>query len=236
MLSLSCVTVNATISSGDIAIIGMGSDTAFKRLDFVVLKPIQQGEVITFTDSGWLSTNSFRGGEGGAVYTFPTLTLPGTVISATGTSGVTWAANPNWSSGDNATLGTNGMNFSASGDSILAFTGTSSEPTFIFGVSTIPYVTTSTSSNNTALPTELDLGINALYKSPVSGDFDNIYYSGTTTFESAAAALIAIANSENWTGDNANYSPLSSFVVIPEPGTAVLGVVALLGFLRRRRA
>ncbi|MEY4242661.1 MAG: hypothetical protein RLZZ245_246 [Verrucomicrobiota bacterium] len=229
------LSVNATVSSGDLALIGMGADTDYKRLDFVVLKTIQAGEVIRFTDSGWLSSGSFRGNEGGAVYTFPTIALPGTVVSASGTNGATWGANTNWSSGDDVTVGTNGMNFSTSGDSILVFTGTSAEPNFVFGLSTLPYVATSTSSSNTAIPLGLNLGVNALNKSSGTSDFDNIYYSGTTTFTSAAEALAAIANSENWTGNNTTYSPLSSFVAIPEPSAALLGALGILGVFRRRR-
>lgn len=226
----------SAVVAGDIALIGMGSDTSYKSLSFVVLNTIEAGETITFTDSGWVD-DAFRGGEGGATYTFPSITLPGTVITASGTDGTSWALNSGWTSADDSTLGTNGMNFSTSGDGILAFSGTSASPTFLFAISSTPFTTTS-SSNNTGVPPSLTVGSTAVAKAAGPGDgdeYDNIYYSGATSFNSTAEALAAIGNSDNWTGDNTNYTPVTSFAIVPEPSAALLGSLGLLGLIRRRR-
>jgi hypothetical protein len=84
-VALSAVSASrGALTIGDIALIGLSGDT--KELTFAVLNTISAGEIITFTDSGW-NSGAFRGGEGGAIYTFAADTAAGTVITASGTSG-----------------------------------------------------------------------------------------------------------------------------------------------------
>ncbi len=192
-LGLATVTTGrASIALGDIAIIGLGTDTAYKSISFVVLNDITAGSSVTFTDSGWLSdTSALRGGEGAATYTFSANTAAGTVISGSGTTNATWTSG-DWTGADDVIVGSNGMNFSTSGDGVLAFTGSSASPTFVFAVSSVPFgfsTSVSNSSNNTAVPTGFTEGTNAVAVAagPGAGDeFDNIWYSGTTTFTSCS--------------------------------------------------
>ncbi|MDP4625723.1 MAG: hypothetical protein NWT08_11365 [Akkermansiaceae bacterium] len=128
------------------------------------------------------------------------------------------------------------MNFSTSGDNLLVFSGTSASPSFLHAIANTPFTTTS-SSNNTEVPTGLTAGTSAVAVSAGPGDgdeFDNIYYSGSTSFTNAADAFAAINDSANWTGSNTAFSPVSSFT-IPEPTTALLGAIGTLLLLRRRR-
>ena len=59
-----------TLAAGDIAIISMNADTN-KTFAFVSLVDIPAGEVIKFTDNGWLSAGGFRTGEGILTWTAP---------------------------------------------------------------------------------------------------------------------------------------------------------------------
>lgn len=231
---------HAAIAVGDVAVVGMSGDT--KDLSFVAVNDLAAGEIINFTDSGWLGS-SFRANEGGAIYTVPAGGISaGTVISASGTSDATWAANgAEWTAPPTG-VGTNGMNFSTGGDQVLVFQGDGSSPTFIFalnGASTIfSAPANADDSNRTALPTGLTVGDNAVAAGAGAGDeseFDNVYYTGPTTFNSSADLLSAVADSGNWTGSNTDYVPPTSFTIIPEPATSLLGGLALLFFLRRGR-
>src|SRR5262245_60460373 len=74
-----CGSVRATLSPGDIAVIGYQSDDP-DTLGFVTLVPIGAGEVIRFTDDGWQVAGTIRQGEGGVQYTAPAPLPAGTVI------------------------------------------------------------------------------------------------------------------------------------------------------------
>ncbi len=231
---------------GDIAIIGMGADT--KTLSFVILRDFAIGESVSFTDSGWLSdTEAFRGGEGGATFTFSSLTAAGTVISGSASTNAQWGALSGWSSISDAVVGGNGMNFSTAGDGVLAFSGSDLSPGFLFAVSSTPFgfsTSSSSSSNNTAIPTSLTVGSGAIAKAAGTGsgdEFDNIYYSGITS-GTAAFLFSAISDEANWTGSDTVYTPVSGFTIeaaaVPEPHEYALGIaglVVLVAFARRRR-
>ncbi len=117
-----------TLSTGDIAIIGVNSDNP-DDFSFVLLIDIEANTEIRFTDSGWLDTNQFRSNEGAFKYTAPTNLSAGTVINF-GNDAV------NFASDNDADVGNNGFNLSSSGDQVIAFQGTSTNPTFIYAVQT----------------------------------------------------------------------------------------------------
>src|SRR5207237_7227734 len=86
---------SASLAPGDIAVIGYQS-TDPDTLAFVVLAPISAGEVIRFTDSGWLASGAFRANEGGVQYTAPSPLAAGTVITrANPFSSGEWSVLPN---------------------------------------------------------------------------------------------------------------------------------------------
>jgi len=210
-----------TLVAGDIVVIGMSGDTTpsgtgtGKSFTFVPLVDLGEGTIINFTDSGWLGS-SFRPNEGGAIYTAPEGGIPaGTVISASGDSNATWAANGSEWTAPPVGVGSNGMNFSTSGDQVLVYTGDAISPTFIFalnGASTIfSLPANANDSNRTALPTGLVDGTNAVAAGSGSGDedeYDNVYYSGITN-GTREEILAAVADAASWTGNNSSYSPYS---------------------------
>ena len=120
LLISTSISAQTTLSPGEMAIIGIGADNP-DDFHFIFLVDIESGTEIIFTDSGWKSDNTFRGNEGATKYTAPSALNAGTVISY-----VTNSAN--FTSANDANVGTNGLNLSASGDQILAFQGASSSP------------------------------------------------------------------------------------------------------------
>lgn len=223
----------AQLNPGDIVIIGFSGDTSpggggtGKSFTFVPLVDLPAGTVINFTDSGWLGT-SFRANEGGAIYTAPAGGITaGTVITASGTTNATWAANGTEWTAPPAGVGNNGMNFSTDGDQILVYTGdaTMLPVTFIFavnGASTgFSAPANADDANRTALPTGLTEGTNAVAVGAGAGDedeYDNVYYNGITT-GTRDEILAAVTDPANWEGNNTNYSPITSNFTITSPCT-----------------
>ncbi|MCK4661307.1 MAG: Ig-like domain-containing protein [Bacteroidales bacterium] len=182
-----------TLIAGDIAIIGANYD-APDEFAFVLLVDIESGTEIRFTDSGWLSAGSFRGGEGGVKYTAPSAQTAGTIITYTAPASGDWAVD------NDATIGTNGMSLSGSGDQIFAFQGLSTVPNFIFGYNSegTGWQADATSSNTTALPVTLTDGTDAI----ALNEIDNAVYDESTTTGTQAELLAAICNIANWSGSN----------------------------------
>ncbi len=191
-----------TLTAGDIAIVGINGDNP-DDFSFVLLVPVTSGTEITFTDSGWTSAGAFRGSEGAFKWTAPTDLPAGTVVNFIQDIAEFTSAN-------DAVVGTNGLAVSTDGDQIIAFQGSSSAPTLLFVLSTDGNVfsANSTSSNTTSQPSVLTLDVTALARgqgapsdTAGSGEFDNVKYSGTMT-GTQAELLAAIGNAANWTGSN----------------------------------
>ncbi len=176
------------INPGDIAIIGIYTDAPDKTA-FVALANLPAGTTINFTDEGWKSSGGFRSGESHISWTAPAGGVAaGTVVSL-----------------DMSDL-------SNSGDQVIAYTGTQTSPTFIFALNNdgSSWASNATSNNNSALPTGLINGSNAI----ALNEKDNAAYTGITS-GTASALLAAIANKANWTGSDSS-TPVwpSSFTVI----------------------
>ena len=190
-----------TLSAGDIAIFGVNADEP-DDFGFVLLVDIDAGTEIRFTDSGWKSDNTFRGGEGAVKYTAPTSLSAGTEITYQGNNGDFVADN-------DATVGNNGFTLSASGDQVFAFQGVSTSPTFIYAVQTNSTVWQSdaTNSSTSAIPLGLTDGTNAAAVGSGSGagaEWDNAAYDkdNSTMSGTAAVLLAAISTNSNWVGQN----------------------------------
>ncbi|WP_163312209.1 hypothetical protein, partial [Enterobacter cloacae] len=56
-----------TLAAGDLALVGYDADNP-DDFAFVLLRDIEAGTEIHFTDNGWTAAGAFRGGEG--IYTF----------------------------------------------------------------------------------------------------------------------------------------------------------------------
>ncbi|WP_211167703.1 esterase-like activity of phytase family protein [Pseudanabaena yagii] len=191
------------LGSGDVAFLSLIADNP-DTFSFVLLKDIEAGTIINVTDNGWLSSGSFRTGEGVLQYVAPTAQTVGTVITY-----VDGVANTGWT---NISGGTN-FALSTSGDSLIAFQGdltgsgsatTSTSPNILAAVTInrSTFDANATNSNTTALPNGLTLGLNAVAVGQATAEFDNSRYTGATTFASAEEARIAINNPSNWTGSD----------------------------------
>ncbi|MCK4659054.1 MAG: endonuclease [Phycisphaerae bacterium] len=195
------------VSAGDIAIIGYQSDDPDK-LAFVVLEPVEAGEAIRFTDSGWQAGGSFRAYEGGIEYTAASQLSRGTVVSRSNPfdSGA-WSVN-------NTGVGSGGFALSTAGDQILAFQGDAASPVFVYATHAgAGGWTDATSSNTTALPSGLVDGATAVFIASEGDEVDNGYYNGIT--EGTATQLrAAIGDPSNWvTGNSVQSWPEWSFTV-----------------------
>jgi Secretion system C-terminal sorting domain len=182
------------LSAGDIAIIAYNSDGT-DDFSFVLLAPVTNTTVIKFAESGWLSAGGFRGGGSGSEGT------------------ITWTANANLpcgtevaitSTGTTASSGTTTVSgswaLSASGDQILAYQGTSAAPTFIYALNNDGagvWQANATSTNNSAIPTGLTNGTNAV----AINEADDVKYDCSTTTP-PAAILAAVSNNANWITNN----------------------------------
>jgi len=166
----------AVLMPGDVAVIGYNFDNP-DEFAFVALNNLAGGEVIQFTDHGWLAAGGFRVNEG--VFTFSTPPAginAGTVITVTDPSGV---------------------DFSNDGDQIIAFQGTVASPMLIFGLNSNDpgWTADATNSNTSAQPP----GIPTV----AIPEIDNaIFNTGVLATGNKADWLAAITNPANWSGSN----------------------------------
>jgi len=193
------------LQPGDIAIISLSGDN--KSFRFVPLVNLAQGTEIFFTDAGWIGPG-FRAAEGAVKYTASSAVPAGTNIEY-----LSGAAN--FTNADDANVGTNGFLLSTSGDQVLAFQGSTASPTFIFAVQSNSTVwqAAATNSNDSGLPPGLSNGVNAIAYGAGTGsgsEIDNIWYDCSTTTGTTAQLLAAIANQNNWTGNNSSYTPCTA--------------------------
>lgn len=187
IFSLNLVSYSA-INPGDIAFVQYNSDGS-DTWGFVTLADIPASETVTFTDNGWEASGNFRNTEGTLFWTSPASVTPcGTFITVTGTS---------------SSLGTtsgSGPNLSASGDQILAYQGTSSNPTFIAAIQMNgDWDADATNSNSSARPPGADIADIA-----ISPEIDNAAYDGSVTMGTKTDFLNAILNSANWNTSNSS--------------------------------
>lgn len=187
-----------TLSSGDLAIIGVNSDDP-DAFNFVLFTDIEADTEIFFTDNGVFSDGSFRQNEGVIKYTAPSDVAAGTVVEFTGIAG-------------GFTTESGSFALSASGDQVIAYQGNVDNPDFIYAVQTnsTEFQADATSSNNSALPPGLSVGTTAVaVGSSVSGEFDNSTYNESVTSGTQTELLAAISDAANWNGSNTRIPDLA---------------------------
>jgi len=196
-----------SLAAGDIALIGYDADNP-DDFAFVLLRDVEAGTAITFTDNGWTAAGRFRTGEGGYTYTAPTALAAGAVIRPTTDAAAGGPTSPVFTA----------VNFAlnASGDQIIAYQGAADSPSFLYAITVADggsaFAGDATSASTSALPPGLEIGRTALalpadngtYAGPLSGTHE--------------ALLAAIGDAGSWTqsdtvrvGDRA-YAP---FTVTP---------------------
>jgi hypothetical protein len=181
----------ATLSAGDLVIATVNSDTngAGKGFDAVPLVDLDAGTVIYFTDNGW-SNGAWRASEGTVTYTAPGAITAGTVLSYRSTTANGFVSNASFS-------------LSSSGDTILAYQGSSNSPSFLYGIGwamATPWVAASTNSNSSGIPAGLSV---ETYTIVSCGSLDNYQYNAANgTTGSKGSLLQWVANAGNWTSDD----------------------------------
>ena len=176
-----------TLSAGDIAITGFNFDTP-DDFSFVFLTDVLAGTEIQFTDKGVLSNGLLRGSED--IYT--------------------WRSERDYSAGEVVVIpeSESDVTLSASGDQIIAFQGSSSNPTYLYGLNSegnTGWQADATNTATSALPTGLVNGQTAI----ALNEIDNAIYTGTT-IGSRTELLAALSNPSNWSGSNSTRQPLST--------------------------
>ncbi len=196
------------LNPGDIAIIGVNTDNP-DEVTFVALVDIPQTEIIRFTDNGIRQDGTQRENEGIVDYTPPAGGLSAGDVVQIIADGTT----PSASTGS-AAISDNGFSLDGGGDQVIAFQGTTADPTYIFAVQTnsTQFQTTADNRNNSALPPGLEEGRTAVAVGAGSGEddeFDNSTYGESTTSGTQEELLAAIATASNWTGSNPRIDPLA---------------------------
>ncbi|MDC3319640.1 T9SS type A sorting domain-containing protein [Flavobacteriaceae bacterium] len=214
-----------TLAAGDLAIIGFNGDNP-DQFAFVLLVDIESGTEITFTDSGVKSDDTFRGNEGAVKFTASSNYSAGSIITYTGPQSA--LPSGDFTEANDGNVGNNDMNLSGSGDQIFAFQGTSSSPTFIFGfqINSNVWQADATASTNSALPSSLTNGVNAVAAGAGSGsgsEYDNSVYDESVISGNKSTILSAITNNTNWDGNNSRISFNFSTYTVASSSTTWIG-------------
>ncbi|OEK09404.1 hypothetical protein A8C32_11845 [Flavivirga aquatica] len=176
------------LAAGDIAITGFKSDVS-NQFSFVLLTDIVTNTTINFTDNGWLSTNSFRAGEGTLTWTATSDLTCGTEIIITD--------NSPFSVSHGIVTDSASFVLEIDGDQILAYQGTDAMPTFIYAIDfdggPNSWASNATSNNTSAEPLGLTNGTNAVSVQ----ERDNGKYQCYISYE-VAPILAAISDNSNW--------------------------------------
>ncbi len=206
IICFSSTQIFAQLQAGDIAFLAMQSD-APDGFAFIALNDIPGNSSISFTDNGWNGTALFTNEET-VVWTAPAIGVPAgsVVIMQEDTASPQIAHNVELVIGPGTATGElNGL--AASGDQILAYTGTVNAPNFIAAISIDLFLTTcnTTSTGNTnftCLPAPLEEGFNAIAIPGDSTGTDNMFFAFSEFSGSPADILAFIMDPENWTYDN----------------------------------
>ncbi len=171
----------SVLTAGDIAILAAQSASP-EYVSFILLTTVNPLTEILITDNGWVSSGSWRTGEGILKWTSPSQQLPvGTIINiTTGTPSV-----------NIGTISVVSGSFSiASTDQVLIYQGAS---TFITAININGAWSSATTSNTSAIPAGLTNGVNCLYILDQNG-----YYSSSLS-GSVTSNRSKINNANSWT-------------------------------------
>jgi len=197
------VSVVRSLTAGDIALIELQTDDN-DEFAFVVLSNIDAGTVINFTDNAWdgsLATPALTTNENTIVWTAPVGGVTaGTIVTFQNTVGVGFSVGTYTGAYSGA---------STSGDQLIAYTGTASNPTFLYALTSNTWISSGSPSTNTSwLPTGL---VNGTTARDFSSEIDDQYYSVASISGTKADILASIGNVNNWTRSNTrSTSPISA--------------------------
>jgi hypothetical protein len=194
LLALNLSYGQTTLAAGDIAITGFNSMLP-DGFSFVLLRDIENGTQIQFTDQGWFSTGGFRTVEEGEITWTATSNLScGTEIV------ITYVSNGTIYSASSGTAIETGFGFrlDIGGDQLLAYQGSRTSPIFIYAINfDIVSWSDAVDANTSALPIGLIDGTNAI---DIGETYNGKYTCTVTTGQSLI--LAAVSTSANWNSSN----------------------------------
>ncbi len=188
------------LAPGDLAFTGYDS-TETDQFSFTLLRDVEAGTTLTFTDRGWLASGGFRAGEDTFTVVFDAghpcgaefvaVMSPLEVLDSTGAPvGVTEGS---------------GLRLSMTGDQIFAFQGEA--PTDPGGVGLLaalqmngPWDADATSTNTSAFPTGL---VGGLHAPAITPETNNARYDCALTSDTPAVLLAAVHEPAGWLRDDA---------------------------------
>lgn len=217
ILFTSCIYgyAQTTLNPGDIAITGFNCDDTggFINIEneftFVLLKDIENGTAIRFTDNGWLSSGGFRANEGIIEWEANSDLSCGIEINiSTGIVDFGFFSFPFYLASTGSVDASNFANFdlSTSGDQILAYQGTDASPSFVFAINFNGGNWRgggAVNNQTSALPSGLSDGINEVsVRERDNGNYDCTVIQGTPLI------LEAICIRNNWYTNDTRFSTL----------------------------
>ena len=179
---------NQDLTAGDIAIVGYQSDDP-DQIALVLLTSVDEGTEVKITDNGYYNS-ALATTEGTITWTIPQGgLLRGTVV-------VLAYDNGNWSANNGNVSVTGTLDLSTEGDQIIIYQGSSSNPTFIYALSTTVWLTSGEITENTSyLPAALTNGTSGM---DFEHEFDNGCYNVLHHTNIPLNTLSAISNEINW--------------------------------------
>ncbi|MGL4398972.1 MAG: SdiA-regulated domain-containing protein, partial [Luteolibacter sp.] len=195
-----------TLAAGDIAFVGFNAD-GNDNLAFVALADIAAGEAIIFEDNEWNGTGWADTNEGAFIWTASSMVTAGTIVTLDSV-GIASPSLPTASTGTiaYAPAATHGSNRGIGGgdETIFAYQGTRSAPTFIAAVTSGGF----TAANGLLAGTGLTAGVNALELNLRDDDGDIFAWVGSRAGYADFAAVRAAANASptvgNWNAQDAS--------------------------------
>lgn len=179
------------VPPGGIAIVGFNFDDP-DQFAFVCLVDIPSGTEIRFTDKGWTDNQDFGQYESIISWYTPGGCDLGQIITI----------NP--SEHKTNTSGDWPFDFSSNGDQIFVYQYISSQTHLVFGLNSKFTNWQSSSDGTSKLISTLPTIFTTYNPRPAIAlnEIDNSIYTGPTSFTTTTAALAAIVNVNNWSGDN----------------------------------
>ncbi|MDX2211883.1 MAG: DUF3616 domain-containing protein [Oculatellaceae cyanobacterium bins.114] len=181
------------LNAGDIAFVGFNAD-GNDNIAFVALTDINIGEVIIFEDNEWNGTTFVDTNEGAFSWTATTLVSAGTIVRIDNIGTGTIAASTGTAATPVTGRGTN-RGIGASGETIYAYQGSATSPTFLTAITNGGFSAT----NGVLTNTGLTAGSNAIDLSTVDLDADIAAYTGSRTGQANFSGYRSlINNATNW--------------------------------------
>lgn len=218
-----------TLGLGDIAFTGYNSDrlqTPPDREDeftFVLLKDIDSGTEITFTDNGWLPTNAFRSGEGFLTIKFGNNQSCGEEFRIIKFVGGSWQFFNRSGSSAGTITPSGSFQLASSGDQIFAYQGTAPtsatasnwiaaiQMNCAAGCTVANWDGATTGSIESAKPSIFNTGDYSVFAFSSTTERDNGKYDCSVTIGDPASLRASINDGSNWSFNDAYITGVASF-------------------------